>query len=106
MIRVFIIALREVRSYLQDRADLAFSLILPVAIFALMYGAFGGQSLFNGTAYVVNEDPGGIYSQRLIECLTQIMHEALARPFRMPGNGCNSHLWGSERMVSTRPGRF
>ncbi|MFC1912295.1 ABC transporter permease [Chloroflexota bacterium] len=71
MIRVFIIALREVRSYLQDKADLAFSLLLPVAIFALMYGAFSGQTLFNGTAYVVNEDPSGTYSQRLIERLNE-----------------------------------
>ena len=71
MIRVFIITLREVRSYLRDRADLAFSLLLPVAIFALMYGAFSGQSLFNGTAYVVNEDPGGTYSQLLIERLSE-----------------------------------
>ncbi|MFC1873038.1 ABC transporter permease [Chloroflexota bacterium] len=71
MVRVFIIAIREVRSYLQDRADLAFSLLLPVAIFALMYGAFSGQSLFNGTAYIVNEDPGGIYSQSLIERLNE-----------------------------------
>ena len=71
MIRVFIITFREVRSYLQDKADLAFSLLLPVAIFTLMYGAFSGQSLFNGTAYVVNEDPGSIYSQRLIERLNE-----------------------------------
>jgi ABC-type Na+ efflux pump permease subunit len=71
MIRVFIIAFREVRSYLQDKADLAFSLLLPVAIFALIYGAFSGQSLFNGTAYVVNEDPDGTYSQRLIQRLTE-----------------------------------
>ena len=71
MSRVFTIALKEVRSYLQDRADLAFSLVLPVAIFALMYGAFSGQTLFNGTAYIVNEDPDGAYSQRLIERLDQ-----------------------------------
>lgn len=71
MSRVFIIALREVRSYLQDKADLAFSLLLPVAIFALMYGSFSGQTLFNGTAYVVNEDPGGTYSRRLIERLNE-----------------------------------
>lgn len=71
MTKVFIIALREVRSYLQDRADLAFSLLLPIAIFALIYGAFSGQSLFNGTAYVVNEDPNGEYSQRLIERLDE-----------------------------------
>ena len=71
MSRVFTIALKEIRSYLQDRADLAFSLVLPVAIFALMYGAFSGQTLFNGTAYIVNEDPDGAYSQRLIERLDQ-----------------------------------
>ena len=71
MVKSFIIALREVRSYLQDRADLAFSLLLPVAIFALMYGAFSGQSLFNGTAYIVNEDPSGTYSQCLIERLNE-----------------------------------
>ena len=71
MSRVFTIALREVRSYLQDKADLAFSLLLPIAIFALMYGAFSGQTLFNGTAYIVNEDPDGTYSQRLIERLNE-----------------------------------
>lgn len=69
MIKVLIIAYREVRSYLHDKGDLAFSLLVPVAIFALMYGAFSGQSLFNGTIYIVNEDPGGIHSQRLIERL-------------------------------------
>lgn len=69
MYRTFIIALHEVRSYLQDKADLAFSLLLPIAVFALMYGAFGGQSMFHGTAYVVNEDQGGIYSTFLLERL-------------------------------------
>jgi len=72
MIRVLVVALREVRSYLQDKADLAFSLVLPIAIFALMYGAFGDESLFHGTAYVVNEDRGGIYSTRLIERLDEL----------------------------------
>ena len=38
------IALREIKSYLQDRGDLAFSLLLPVVTFALIYGAFGGQN--------------------------------------------------------------
>jgi len=62
MNRAFIVAIREVRTYLQDKADLAFSLLLPIVIFALMYFAFGGTSLFHGTAYVVNEDEGGTYS--------------------------------------------
>ena len=72
MNKALIITLREVRSYLQDKADLAFSLLLPIAVFALMYGAFGGESLFHGTAHVVNEDVGGIYSTRLIERLDKL----------------------------------
>jgi ABC-2 type transport system permease protein len=72
MKRAFIVALREVRSYLQDKADLAFSLLLPIAIFALMYGAFGGQTQFHGTAHIVNEDPNGQYSTRLLERLAAL----------------------------------
>lgn len=71
MSRVLAIAVREVRSYLQDRGDLAFSLLLPIAIFALMYGAFSGQTLFNGTAYIVNLDADGAHAQRLIERLNE-----------------------------------
>jgi len=69
MIRLFLVALLEVRIYLRDKGDLAFSLLLPIAIFALMYGAFGGQSLFHGTAHVVNEDQGGAYSTLFLEQL-------------------------------------
>ncbi len=79
MSRVFTVALREIRSYLRDRADLAFSLLLPIAIFALMYGAFSGQSLFNGTAYVVNEDPDGVYSARLVERLDEMDNLEVSR---------------------------
>lgn len=72
MSRALIVALREVRTYLQDKADLAFSLLLPIAIFALMYGAFGGESMFHGTAHVVNEDQGGTYSALLLEQLGEL----------------------------------
>jgi ABC-2 type transport system permease protein len=72
MKRAFIVALREVRSYLQDKADLAFSLLLPIAIFALMYGAFGGQTQFHATAAIVNEDPNGPYSTRLLQRLDEL----------------------------------
>ena len=72
MNRSFIVALREVRTYLQDRGDLAFSLLLPIILFALMYGAFGGDTLFHGTASVVNEDEGGAYSTILLEQLEAI----------------------------------
>ena len=72
MNRAFIVAIREVRSYLQDKGDLAFSLLLPIILFALMYGAFGGDTLFHGTASVVNEDEGGAYSTVLLEQLEAI----------------------------------
>ena len=72
MNRPLIVALREVRSYLQDKPDLAFSLLLPIAIFALMYFAFGGESMFHGTAYVVNEDENGIYSTIILEQLKEL----------------------------------
>jgi ABC-type Na+ efflux pump permease subunit len=72
MIRPLLVALREVRTYLQDKADLAFSLLLPIAIFALMYGAFSGQSLFHGTAHVVNEDKGGTYSAPFLKRLRKV----------------------------------
>lgn len=72
MKRPLIVALREVRSYLQDKADLAFSLLLPIAIFALMYGAFGGQTQFHATAQIVNEDLNGEYSTVLLERLARL----------------------------------
>jgi ABC-type Na+ efflux pump permease subunit len=37
-----------------------------------MYGAFADESLFHGTAYIVNDDEGGVYSTRLIERLNEL----------------------------------
>jgi ABC-2 type transport system permease protein len=71
MIRSLYIALNEVKLYLQDKGDLAFSLILPIVTFALVYGAFGGQTLFEATAYVVDED-NGHYSSLFIEQLEDV----------------------------------
>jgi ABC-2 type transport system permease protein len=71
MKRALLITLNEVRLYLQDKSDLAFSLLLPIVTFALIYGAFGGQTLFKATASVVNED-NGIYSTQLIEQLDKV----------------------------------
>ena len=72
MIRPILVALLEVRTYLQDKGDLGFSLLLPIVIFALMYGAFGGQSQFHGTAHVVDEDQGAPYSALLLERLGEL----------------------------------
>jgi len=71
MNRSFIVASRELRTYLQDKADLAFSLLLPIAIFALMYFAFGQELMFHGTAHIVNEDKGSTYSTLLLEHLDE-----------------------------------
>ena len=72
MIRALLVARLAVRSYLQDKGDLGFSLLLPIVTFALLYGAFGGQDMFHGTAYVVNEDQGGTHSTRLLEALDEL----------------------------------
>ncbi|MDV2989998.1 MAG: ABC transporter permease [Dehalogenimonas sp.] len=65
MKRALAILLNEIKLYVQDRGDLAFGLLLPIVTFALMYGAFGGQTTFTGICRIVNED-GGVYAQRLI----------------------------------------
>ncbi len=72
MFRALYLARREVRSYLQDKGDLAFTLLLPIGIFALMYGAFGGETLFHGTAYVVNQDTEGQYATLLLARLDEL----------------------------------
>ena len=66
MKRAFFITLNEVRLYLTDKGDLAFSLLLPIVTFALIYGAFGGSTLFTATANVVDEDRGA-YAAELIQ---------------------------------------
>ena len=57
------------KAYLQDKADMAFSLLLPIVTFALIYGAFGGQGLFHSTASIVNEDTKGVYAQQLLDSI-------------------------------------
>ena len=52
-----------------DKGDLAFSLLLPIVTFALLYGAFGGQSQFHSTVYIVNEDGHGKYAVALVDKL-------------------------------------
>jgi ABC-2 type transport system permease protein len=69
MKKAFIITFKEVRDFLLDKGDLSFSLLLPILIFGLMYGAFGNNLQFNGTAYIVNEDPNGKYSTLLLQKL-------------------------------------
>jgi ABC-2 type transport system permease protein len=71
MKRALLITLNEIRLFIQDKGDLAFGILLPIVTFALMYGAFGGQTLFTATARVVDEDKGA-YSTILINQLDQV----------------------------------
>ncbi|MHB8104485.1 MAG: hypothetical protein ACYDG5_02980, partial [Dehalococcoidales bacterium] len=66
MKRALFITLNEVKLYLLDKGDLAFGLLLPVLTFALMFGAFGSNTMFKATATIVDEDKG-VYAQQLIQ---------------------------------------
>ena len=69
MFRPWYIAVLELKRYLVNPGELAFSIALPVLLFSLMYGAFGGgDASFHATAHVVNLDSGE-YGRRLIERL-------------------------------------
>ncbi len=65
------LAFLEVRSFLKDKGDLAFSLLLPIALLAVMVGAFGQESRFNGVANIVDQD-GGPHAQKLVRLLRDI----------------------------------
>ena len=68
MLLPFHIALLEVKRYVGSGQELAFSVALPIVLFALMYGAFGGEESFHATAHVVDLD-NGTHSRALINNL-------------------------------------
>ncbi len=71
MLRPLHIAILDLKRYLLNPGELAFGIALPVLLFALMYGAFGGDASFHATAHVVNLDSGE-YGRALIERLNQM----------------------------------
>ena len=71
MVRPWHIAVLEVKRFVVDPGRLAFSLALPVVLFALMYGAFSGSNQFNGTAHIVNLDDGPV-ARELIASLERV----------------------------------
>ncbi len=77
MLRPFHIALLEVKRYVVSIQELAFSVALPIILFALMYGAFSGEESFHATAHVVDLDQG-IHSRTLVDLL-QAMEEITVR---------------------------
>jgi ABC-2 type transport system permease protein len=81
MLRPFLIASIELKRYFSDKAEMAFSIALPIVMFALMYGAFGGEPSVSITAHVVNLDDGpvsGELLQRLeaVEGVTVELHDS------------------------------
>ena len=81
MLRPVLIASIELKRYFSDKAEMAFSIALPIVMFALMYGAFGGDPSVSITAHVVNLDDGpvsGELLQRLeaVEGVTVELHDS------------------------------
>ena len=69
--RPTLLALFEVKRFLADRGALAFSIALPIVLFALMVGVFGGGTSFNSTAHIADLD-GGDAARRLIERIEDV----------------------------------
>ena len=69
MLRPLYIAFLDLKRFLLNPGELAFSIAVPILLFALMYGAFGGgEASFHATAHVVNLD-GGEYGRELVRRL-------------------------------------
>ena len=71
MLRPLHIALLELKLFLNNRAELAFSIALPVLLFALMYGALSSDSEVFTPASVVDLD-GGIHARELVARLDSL----------------------------------
>ena len=81
MLRPLLIASIELKRYFSDKAEIAFSIALPIVMFGLMYGAFGGDPSVSVTAHVVNLDDGpvsGELLQRLeaVDGVTVVLYES------------------------------
>ena len=71
MTRPVHIALLELKLFLNNRAELAFSIALPILLFALMYGALSSDSEVFTPASVVDLD-GGIHARELVTRLDSL----------------------------------
>ena len=58
MLRPLYIALLELKLFVSNRGELAFSIALPILLFALMYGALSTEPEFYASASVVDLDRG------------------------------------------------
>ena len=71
MLRPVHIALLELKLFLNNRAELAFSVALPILLFALMYGALSSDSDVFTPASVVDLDSGA-HARELVERLDSL----------------------------------
>ena len=71
MLRPFVVAWVELKRFGADRGALAFSIALPIALFALMYGVFGGGTSFSATASMVDLD-GGPVAAKLLDRISAV----------------------------------
>ena len=71
MLRPLYIALLELKLFLNNRAELAFSIALPTLLFALMYGALSSDSEVFTPASVVDLD-GGPQARELVQRLDSL----------------------------------
>ena len=76
MLRPVYIALLELKLFLNNRAELAFSIALPVLLFALMYGALSSDSEVFTPASVVDLD-GGPHARELVRRLDSMPEVAV-----------------------------
>ena len=71
MLRPLYIALLELKLFLNNRAELAFSIALPILLFALMYGALSSNTEVFTPASVVDLD-GGPHARELVRRLDSL----------------------------------
>ena len=71
MLRPFVVAWVELKRFGADRGALAFSIALPIALFSLMYGVFGGGTSFSATASMVDLD-GGPVAAKLLDRISAV----------------------------------
>ena len=71
MLRPVYIALLELKLFLLNRPEVAFSIALPILLFALMYGALSSESEIFTPASVVDLD-GGVHARELVTRLDSL----------------------------------
>ena len=71
MLRPVHIALLELKLFVLNRAEVAFSIALPILLFALMYGALSSESEIFTPASVVDLD-GGVHARELVARLDSL----------------------------------